>query len=320
LIAPGYWRCTNVLVSRVGGPGLTDPTRGPMVIEHLEPCATEYHELDANGAAHMAAASLQTCRCGTFAIGLCARCHQPACGDHSRLRAGERTCTECLASSAAAVARAAEARDAEARELYKAQVLAWRTEVMSAVADDPLPAAACRVVRAAADLPPTVVFHWPIQDTPKQWRADLSIANSCREVGVIVPTDDEVAAWFAGASRQPPGPLRGPERRTVFGGWRATSLVGWVFSQGSTRQQRSIETSDVRNWLRLDAAVASDGCRLFRAPGGFGVNCPDPGPWATGVDSFNSKTLAEMADRAGLPKLPRKPAPPSTDRSGLVIP
>jgi hypothetical protein len=39
------------------------------------------------------------CECGTFAIGLCASCEKPVCGDHSRLLDGARRCEPCLASA-----------------------------------------------------------------------------------------------------------------------------------------------------------------------------------------------------------------------------
>jgi len=77
-------------------------------------CLQRYHE--------GAAASGEECRCGTFAIGRCARCNLPVCGDHSRLVGKVRLCDEHAkeaqrdeAATAAERARAVEKRSAEAR-------------------------------------------------------------------------------------------------------------------------------------------------------------------------------------------------------------
>ena len=86
-IAPGYWRCTSIVATFTGGPGLTNPMKGPMAIEHRDVCGNEYTE-GLNGGT--------TCACGTFAIGHCAECSTPVCGTHSGLWEGrERLCGTC---------------------------------------------------------------------------------------------------------------------------------------------------------------------------------------------------------------------------------
>src|SRR5687768_11564893 len=91
-VAPGYWRCTTLrtIIVEWGGPGMTHPAAGPGVLreERVEPCGTRYQE--------GATATALQCVCGTFAIGVCKRCGEARCGDHSVLQGAERICTAHL--------------------------------------------------------------------------------------------------------------------------------------------------------------------------------------------------------------------------------
>ena len=88
-IAPGYWECQSIVTvprihqvpdQRILGGFLQQ------VVQESSRCGHRYAEsvgLPAPGA---------VCGCGTFAIGLCADCSTPVCGDHSGVWGGNRLC------------------------------------------------------------------------------------------------------------------------------------------------------------------------------------------------------------------------------------
>lgn len=93
-IAPGYFECMTVSVvthrdwvpldaTRPGGP------MRPLDTQSHRPCAHRWHQRDAS-----LPLAPRCSRCGTFAIGLCAECTIPVCGDHSKLLEPGRLCME----------------------------------------------------------------------------------------------------------------------------------------------------------------------------------------------------------------------------------
>ena len=75
----------------------------PVSAAYRRPCGLRYQE----GAAGLG----RVCECGTFAIGLCADCGKPVCGDHSVLHGGKRLChADLRAREKAAAVAEAEAR------------------------------------------------------------------------------------------------------------------------------------------------------------------------------------------------------------------
>ena len=84
-IAPGYYKCISTITDRSGGPGLTDPRLGPMVIESARVCGSEYQEGDSSTTNVM-------CWCRTFAVGQCVQCNRPVCGLHSTMAEKGRIC------------------------------------------------------------------------------------------------------------------------------------------------------------------------------------------------------------------------------------
>lgn len=107
-IAPGLWVCTTVLVERVPGPGAIGVPGQPMVVETTRACANQYQEYDAS----TLASGLPTCSCGTFAVGTCAVCGEPRCGNCSTMFSGTRQCWVHV--NEARLQAETRARDAEA--------------------------------------------------------------------------------------------------------------------------------------------------------------------------------------------------------------
>jgi hypothetical protein len=66
---------------------------GPTTVTRGYVCGTRYHEAQGGTAAP------RTCGCGTYAIGECATCNTPVCGDHSWMMAGQRLCRDCVAAA-----------------------------------------------------------------------------------------------------------------------------------------------------------------------------------------------------------------------------
>ena len=107
LVAPGYWECRSLVEEH--RPGLVPDGMGgtrPITDVVRRPCGLRYHEAIGGGS---------TLLCdwdqGTFAIGLCADCGKPVCGDHSRLYQDRRLCIRDVhAREEAAALAAVEAR------------------------------------------------------------------------------------------------------------------------------------------------------------------------------------------------------------------
>lgn len=289
-----------------------------MVLEASVLCGAEYQEGDATSMGTTIAGA-PTCRCGTFAIGLCAGCGLGVCGDHSELVDDTRKCSDCSTAEAKERTVAAARSSADARRSHDDILEDWRVNIRTALANDPPEAAACRVLRQAAERTSVVQFRMGGGTQRREWARNLPLRATCAAFGVELPSDEAIALWFATACLRPPTTLRGPDRRTILGGWKRTSLSGWAFPQGSTRQLVSRDTVDSSRWLHADAGVSADGARIYSTLSSFQIDCPDPKQWAIGSDTFNSSALAEMAELAGLPLLPRRPDGPKPT-AGLIIP
>jgi hypothetical protein len=107
LVAPGYWECRSLVEEHRAGlvPDGMGGTR-PVTDVIRRPCELRYHQAAGGG---------PTLLCewdqGTFAIGLCADCGKPVCGDHSRLYQDRRLCIQDVnAREEAAALAAVEAR------------------------------------------------------------------------------------------------------------------------------------------------------------------------------------------------------------------
>jgi hypothetical protein len=72
----------------------------PVTDVFRRPCGERYHEADEGGTTLL-------CECSTFAIGLCADCGKPVCGDCSSLYQRQRLCLEHVRAGQEAAARAA---------------------------------------------------------------------------------------------------------------------------------------------------------------------------------------------------------------------
>lgn len=103
LVAPGYWECCSLVEERRQGlvPNPGGPAGAMMPVEHISrhQCGVRYSDGGTGG-------NIQSCACGTFAIGACADCGLLVCGDHSRLYKGRRLCSEHVRAMEEAVARA----------------------------------------------------------------------------------------------------------------------------------------------------------------------------------------------------------------------
>ena len=93
-VAQGFWECTSEVVevweefAPAGPHGEMVPVRR----SSSRICGNRYH--DTAGISP----TVGLCRCRTTAIGLCAECDTPICGDHSALRAGRRLCAAHIAA------------------------------------------------------------------------------------------------------------------------------------------------------------------------------------------------------------------------------
>lgn len=292
-IAPGYWRCTSLrlIVTEVGGPGLTNPLAGPPVIrqEQLVECGAEYQE--------GGAVSVEECSCGTFAIGRCGECRQPVCGSHSGLWEGRRLCEPHLrAAHAAAQKQQAEAQARGVADAIAASVRSWDGWLAAAratLAQTPDPVE--RTVRVVAALSGS----WPGR-LPEDRQLLLTLLLPEQLAGLEPDVrwwwdHDAVQAWFLQAVKVPPVKLKVVSgRRTLLGGTKReqTRAPGWEFPNGSTVGHGE---GHMRWWLSV--SVLADGRRLLGANADAGSR--------TG---FNETALTLMAERAQLELLPAFPS------------
>lgn len=302
-LAPGYYRCSSVVVDRFGGPGQTDPRRGPMVIEKPRICGAEYQE----GTPSM---SDVTCWCGTFPVGRCTRCEVPVCGYHSDMSDRGRLCGNCLESDRNAAAakqaqiaaqQAAEVNDRKAR--HEQAVSAWAAETLRLLAEDPWPARICRAMRAVTQYPGSPTSS-PLVDVDLLKRLILELLPS----RTYLPQDSrwdehEIASWFAHAAKTSANAVevyRGSNRR------RGKKQSAWVFAGGSTQRWQSPDSS--LSYLR-NAAVSARGDRLYELSSAWTDMEPElSGDRFVGRDRFGPKAFVDMANMAQLPPLPPCPS------------
>src|SRR4051812_27075846 len=133
---PGYWRCEAVVRTAdlvTSGGGATTPDAA----EPAEParCGTVY--LQPRGTGTDAA----LCRCGDPAVGGCAECTRPVCGDHSGLWLGWRVCDRDLGNArlrAQAAAAEEERRRMAEAAAAEAERERQRTTLLELTADEAL--------------------------------------------------------------------------------------------------------------------------------------------------------------------------------------
>lgn len=104
-IAPGFWECTSTITDevRVGdewqpaGPGGQMVPVAPRFEQTERPCGHRYQDAAGVSEEGQYASGPQTCGlCTVFAIGLCAECRQPICGDHLAREADQAFCLGCV--------------------------------------------------------------------------------------------------------------------------------------------------------------------------------------------------------------------------------
>jgi hypothetical protein len=248
----------------------------------------------------------EVCSCGTFAIGRCYECSVAVCGLHSALWTDQRRlCSADWRARDAEAKQAIEARFAKERALQAAARGIWDTEVRELLAKEVPAARVCRVMRAATqpdDLgqQPYVRADLVIRLLPELFRAQQRY-----EPERPPWSDDEIALWFAKASRTSPGALIGAEYKTILGGYKRRRFEGWIFYAGSTssRSPRDAKPS------AYPAGVSSDGKRLLWGSGGCLGTASSADSYAPGHQGnhFNGTALGMMADLAELPSLPPEP-------------
>lgn len=90
-IAPGYWECTStstaVVPTGLHPSGIHGPTERYVEVG----CAHRYQDGRDEASSHA-----PVCECGTYAIGECAECDIPVCGDCSGLWGPRRLCSLCF--------------------------------------------------------------------------------------------------------------------------------------------------------------------------------------------------------------------------------
>jgi hypothetical protein len=290
-IAPGFYRCTSLVTTRTGGPGLTNSRIGPPVIDTTTECGQEYQEGQSSGAA-------LTCNCGTFAIGLCAEDGKPICGTHSALFHGRRLCSDCW--HAADRRRAdIEAEEGEAAERSHLEArAAWKNRVLAALAgvDDKE-----RFVRVVAGL----TYDGGSGQGSTDW-------GSVNELLGAHPsyTLRDIANWFLSRSGGVPTSNISIEHKTLFGGFKSRQHPAWVFNQGSTSMSQFKDAPATHS----DIAITPAGHIYISGPmGGWWAveELPSPG-WVIGTIGFSGHALHRMANMLTLNKIEPPPPRPAT--------
>jgi hypothetical protein len=107
-ISPGFWECTSMLYGEVPTGLHPSGKFGPVYQTIAHPCGRRYQE----GAPGGTGTLCQTCT--VFAIGICADCGNPQCGNCGRHYQGAFLCAQCRQARAAAEQAAAREAEAEA--------------------------------------------------------------------------------------------------------------------------------------------------------------------------------------------------------------
>ena len=245
LIAPGYYECQTVTTDQVDA--FTPDGLQPIPVSRA--CGQRYQE----GAGLEGS---ESCRCNTLAIGHCAVCGRPVCGDHS-VADERRLCLECL--NEARRRQAAESdRD---REAVVRGILAR---------DDRIEAFVMLIAFAT---------RWPGTTGDSALQEAISLIpdmHHASERGWGHPWDSvEIGRWFAREATRhevPPDVQFAntwTERRrlakllTPNGYWglvqrQEVAQPAWHFPQGSTSDWSSVNSRD-ESAERIDAFILADG-------------------------------------------------------------
>lgn len=297
-IGYGFWRCTSprVSVTETGGPGLTDPKAGPGIIrgEHHWVCGAQYQEV-------LIGTAEELCDCRALAIALCFACKKPVCGVHSGVIGGQRLCLIDLLQFQAILERD-RLRDEQERQASADRAwLTWQESARGVLETVQDPTARLVLVVTSCMAPRgrrlsfTSVLGYPV-DWPlvRSLIPDPGLARASTDDS---PWDhDAVQTWFLNAVRTPPGSISVDEKHRF--GMRKRLLPGWTFTEGSTRAVYGHEPA------YASISVLADGRRCYG--GSLSPLMPDEG--------FNPHALVQMAERCGLPRLPRLPGSPIPPR------
>ncbi len=287
-IAPGYWRCLSLVTVAGPGPGLTNPTGGPLHIAATNLCGCEYQ--DGPGP------TADTCHCGTFAIGFCHTCHTAVCGTHSTMsQDSRRLCGQCVANSRTQAEERRIATHATAVEEWERERSAWAEDALERL--EGLEPIARILVTAHAGRPPGPgLLGNAAGDAPVAMRELLPELHAANGAGTW--TDREISEWFAARCKAPTGRFR-RTHKTIFGGYKDRFLPCWGADGWSTvwasKYHRDARPSA---WW---AGVGTDGERLF-----------DPGGQRRNDDHFSYFALSSMAKMLKLKELPPRPKRPYT--------
>ena len=113
-ISPGFWECTSMLYGEIRTGLHPSGKFGPAFQTVAHPCGRRYQE----GAPGGTGTLCQTCT--VFAIGICADCGKPQCGNCGRHYQGAFLCAECRQARAAAERAAAAELAAKAAQMKAA--------------------------------------------------------------------------------------------------------------------------------------------------------------------------------------------------------
>lgn len=249
-IAPGFYRCTSIIVETLAGPWAGGSS---IAVRSERVCGTEYQEGPTVGG------DAPKCRCMTYAIGACAECERPICGDHSSLVGGKRLCDSCggrvLAQAAELQRREDEARSAQQAEATRAAREAALDDVRRR--EDPTE----RLLRAlwlfsesnpgSPDRDPAT--HQCDEEALRDLLPDLFQPDVPISLGTKPPWDSKaVAAWFAARSTIPPHPKAVAVSRPGVLGSQVKWVPGWSLPGGSTLFDGKLQTF-------CDASVTASG-------------------------------------------------------------
>jgi hypothetical protein len=261
------------------------------------------------------------CQCNTFAIGLCAECDTPVCGDHSGMFGAHRLCDQHLSMARTAdVARRKQAHAESTAETIANRIRAWddwldKTQRALVESSDQIE----RIVRVVTAL------RW---DELRSTRRDepeilppLLLPETFHDA---LPTrwwwdHNAVQSWFLRSVKRPPEQVSWTHlRKTILGGQKRKELTtpGWRFPEGANISIGEAGTP-THHWLTV--SVLADGTRLIGASSEGGRTV-----------GFNERAITQMAEMAQLAPLPRLPPmsynhpdtgervwPTSPDRSSL---
>jgi hypothetical protein len=300
-------------------------------VRQTKTCTQRYH--DGTGATPVA-----LCACSTFAIGVCADCGEPVCGDNecSWLRDRRRLCrkhtiefdTAAEAAAASAAEAAANAAEAAATAL-RLQQETVRREWQEKLAEILRPLhefdRLLRVIRLATSAPTDSGHYRRVIRIRTDFVQDLlgstfgteseTEPKSGTDSKLPLWDDVELSKWFASLCHAPtervtPHEERGRSAGKWGAGWSKPlkPVDAWTFVEGSTlgwsfsAQRRSF----------MGAAICSDGRRLYAHNYTFHLpfrRDQFSEKYSQVQDRLNAWALAQMADLLQLPLLPEPPIP-----------